>query len=268
MENMIDYGKLEQTFGIRTSLQEQALMTVPAADLLRPEVVREVLDTYVPLLQAEGLDTVGAIFGSTFGSFAQGYQAALSLWNRRLPASLDQVTLQLISMGTYYKISFVIGTDCPEGPTGEAEREAWVTNALGEFYHETILPIFRSIEAVSGMNIGHLWGQMPTYSNYYVEYLLTTLEDEAAKTRLSQDYELLKQLDPALLDRAKNPFTAKPRYIEDMRDCNKQVRMKNVCCMYYKTSAKEYCYTCPKLKENDREAKREAYRQANAVAAK
>lgn len=267
MENTIDYGKLEQTFGIRTSLQDQALMTVSAADLLRPEVVRQVLDTYVPLLKADGLDTVGAIFGSTFGSFAQGYQAALSLWNRRLPAALDQVTLQLVSMGTYYKISFVIGTDCAAGPQAGAERDAWVTASLGEFYNETILPIFRSIEAVSGMNIGHLWGQMPTYSNYYVDYLLGTLDDETAKIRLLADYELLKQLNPALLDRAKNPFTAKPRYIQDLRDCDKQVRMKNVCCMYYKTGAKEYCYSCPKLKESDREAKREAYRQANAVAA-
>lgn len=266
MTGDMDYGKLEQTFGIRFSQQEHAILTVNAADLLRADAMQQFLDEYAPLLKAHTMDAAGAIFGSTFGSFALGYQAAMSLYNQRLTVSPEQITLQLISMGTYYKIAFCLPEAVEAGPEGEA-RADWVQQSLASFYSQTILPLFRSIADISGIPIGHLWGQMPTYSNYYIDYLLGQLDDCSTKNRLADDYELLRQLDPAIMERPKNPFTVKPRWIEDLRDSNKQMRMKNVCCMYYKTGSNDYCFSCPKLKESDRAARREAAREAQLAAA-
>ena len=57
-----------------------------------------------------------------------------------------------------------------------------------------------------------------------------------------------------------NPFKREVKLIESLAASDKRVPIKSKCCLYYKTDSGQYCYSCPRTTERERQAQRERYR--------
>ncbi|RXZ84807.1 (2Fe-2S)-binding protein [Paenibacillaceae bacterium] len=266
---MLDFDTLEEKFGIRLLEASEAVYTVNAADLLNETHMRDFIAAYGPMMKALDDTAAAAYFSSWLSGIALAQQYMVSIYNTALDLSLANISVCLIPASGYTRIAFHLHQWREnEGPSASLARGFWREAVLTEFYGETMRPLMERLSAVSGLHIGQLWGQLPTKFNYYMAAFQKITRRESQRKRLADDYEYLKQeLDPAVFGRSKNPFDVKPRMIEHLLDASQQVRMKNSCCRYIHTENGDYCYTCPRLKEEERAVLRRDYRAKASAAA-
>jgi len=241
-----------------------------AEKLLNESGMNELLDVYQPCIKAPDRTVPAAFSGSWLNWVALAKLYFMSEHNISLRLTLDAFIVELNrTQAGYSYFRFVLDKlEWEEGPEDEIARKEWRSKVLGSFYSGTIKPVFESAAAVSGVAIQQLWGQMPTTLNYTMEKLKAREAGyETVHTeRLLDDYHYLcHELPPEAFGLNRNPLRAKLRLIEDIADSGKQTMMRNICCLAYRTEGGQLCYNCPKLKEEERAARREAYRAAQAA---
>lgn len=263
----MDLKKLEDVFRISLEDKKNSVYTVALIDLLEPARMTEFLTAYAPLIKAKGVEAAAAFFCSWFSSLSLAQQFSISTENKAIGLSLNNLTMQLFPEGEYYQITFRIArleyTDAPENG---AARMVWRNQQLEGFYAKTVRPVFEALALASGMNMEQIWGQLPTKFNYYIPTWIAEMAEDSLKHIIGADYHALThELDASIFGCRKNPFDVIIRMIEDLRDPSKQLKMKNACCLYYQTGEGEYCYTCPRLKPEERTERRAKFQAEHAA---
>ena len=247
--------------------QHETIYADEATNLQQPEAMTAFLTEYAASIKASELDVAAAYLSSFCSGMLVSTLYSLSAWNRSLTLSLDELNIKITQQGEYSQIRTVVQEfGGVEGPAESEERTRWVQSELRTLIQDILRPLVESAAHVSGLNPGFLWGQMPTRVSFYVERLLGDPAHSSISSRLGKDYAELLALDADVFGRNRNPMVVKPRYIEDYREPGKQLKMKNVCCLYHKTDGGDYCYSCPKLKESERTVKAEKLRELYAPA--
>lgn len=263
----MDFELLEQKFNVTLKNRDNAVFSMKAVEMIKPENMNQLLTVYSPLIKAIDNSPAAAYFCKLFSGAAMALQYMISVENKAANFSLENLTIQLYPKDGYYSFSYKVDRwSIQNGPSFNSERSDWLQQVYADFYGKTVKPLFESASKSGLIDMSLLWGQLPTYFNYYIE-LLTDSDVSTHKEQIIHDYEYLKyQVSPNVFGCKKNPFDVKIRMIEDLRDPNKQLRMKNVCCQFYRTGEERYCYTCPRMKEDEREARRcEARQQVTTV---
>ena len=260
---------LEQWKAYQVGLTERsdAVISVPARLLTEPSAMEAHLRQYAPLMKALELPAAAAYFCANFAFVALTLQLSISLNSTAPDLSLDNITVQLYpdngKFAYWYKLERY---SAEAAPTCEHSRSEWIKEKQIHFYRHTVRPLFEAVSAVGGLGIAHLWGLLPTKFNYHISDWIDKAKTNEQKQRIAEDYSILIRHVPAeAFGRAKNPFDVSIRWLEDLRDPAKQVRMKNVCCMYYRTEGGQYCYTCPRMDEQARAERRDQAREQQVV---
>ncbi|MGE5700944.1 MAG: Fe-S oxidoreductase [Clostridia bacterium] len=216
------------------------------------------IDMYTPMIKASNPMAAGAYLCGWISGIALGLQYAISVCNKSVEVSIDHIEVQLYEKNNNYWFAFKVNRwHEQEAPEVEDERIVWRNQLLTDFYQHTIRPLFESIAHSSGLEVGQLWGQLPTRFYYGMAQWKATENEALINKRIDDDYGfLVNQMDWTLLGRKKSPFDVKIRMVESLLDPLQQVQIKNVCCLYYMTEGGECCYTCPRMKESDRVARR------------
>lgn len=255
-------------FDLHPSPPEDAVHTFRTTDLTEEEGMRAFVAAYRPMMKALDDKAVAAYFGGWFSSVAMALQYSVSLYSAVPQMNLSNLFIHLIPSGQYCRVAFSLESwEMNEAPADPPGRTMWRNEVITRFYSETAGPLFRMMSVVSGLILGEIWGQMPTKFNYYIETLAAAAASEKLLATVQEDYDYLKDELPAevfLLPR--NPFHVKLRRIESLADPEKTVLMRNRCCMYYRTEGGNYCYTCPRIKEEERASRRTEFRKQAASA--
>ncbi|MET3289379.1 UNVERIFIED_CONTAM: ferric iron reductase protein FhuF [Brevibacillus sp. OAP136] len=264
----MEVNQLAEHFSIHLQKKENAIVSLSGKEAQHTGNIYALLEAYAPLIKAQEPKAAVAYFGSWLSSLALCLQYALSMENKAPDLSLSKLAIQLYREDgqDYSSFAFVVENwKEVDGPSEEAERASWRKETLSRFYAETMRPLLEAAAQAGGHDVGQLWGQLPTKFNYYLEHFSDAAPSCAIRQRISADYDYLKsELSPDVFGRKKNPFDVKIRYIPDWRDESKQVRQKNVCCLYYLTEGAHYCYTCPRMKESERAVRAEELRRSQA----
>ncbi|UQZ37059.1 hypothetical protein C2I18_28090 [Paenibacillus sp. PK3_47] len=255
-------------FDLHPSPPEETVHTFKMNDLTDEEGMRAFIASYRPMMKALDDKAVAAYFGGWFSSVAMALQYSVSLYSAVPEISLSNLSVHLIPSGQYCRVAFSLESwDMNEAPADPQGRMSWRNEVINRFYAETAGPLFRMMSTVSGLILGEIWGQMPTKFNYFMESLAAAADHEELLATVQEDYNYLKDEMPAeVFLLPKNPFHVKLRRIESLADSDKTVLMRNRCCMYYRTEGGSYCYTCPRIKEEERATRRTEFRKQAAAA--
>jgi ferric iron reductase protein FhuF len=261
---------LDEKYSLTTTSKEKVLFSFPATDLLDDNKLREILVRYTPLIKGL-VPAVGEIYMA--GWFRGPMLALLHLlteYNQALHLSLDSLTIEIYeetyNERLYTSANFWMHNGEPEpGPADPEQNEAWTRQKVSAFFEQTVRPVFEAIERVGTQRAAMLWGQLPTSLQYGYDLLSQALTTDSDKLLLDRNLKLTKSLPGECFGRSRNPLDVKFHYTESLADPTKQVRMKNSCCMYYQIEGGYYCYTCPRLKESERDQRRSEYRAAQKV---
>lgn len=262
-ESMLE--KLENNFDLTVKKQESPVFSCPAAELTDEIKMKQLLDLYTPLVK--GLDpSVGEVYMTGwFRGPILGLLYMLSAWNKTADLSLNNLTVQLYKASyngrEYYATNLLLNSlELHSGPDDLIEQAAWAEEKLSSFISQTLRPVLESIAKVGTLQVGMLWSQIPTSLEYGYERLMESDESESVKEQATRNYGIVKAIDGAVFGRSKNPFNIKIRMTESIASPDKQVRMKAACCLYYLVDGGYYCFTCPRLKEAERDKRRTEYR--------
>jgi ferric iron reductase protein FhuF len=256
---------LESSYDLTVGKPENLVFSCPALDLLDENKTKSLLELYTPLVK--GTDpSVGEVYmASWFRGPILGLLYMLSAWNKVPDLSLSNLTVQIYKATynehEYYATSFLMhNVDLIAATRESDEGEKWTRNTLIAFFEQTVRPVFETIAKVGTLQAGMLWSQLPTSLAYGYDRLMNGEESNQVKLLAELNFELVKSLEGAVFGRIKNPFDIKFRMTESLGDPESQVRMKSACCLYYLVDGGYYCFTCPRLKEDERKEQRAAYR--------
>ncbi|WP_019910832.1 (2Fe-2S)-binding protein [Paenibacillus sp. HW567] len=249
--------ELISKFDLHPAQPAEAQHSFKALELVHEQGMRAFLDCYRPLMKGLDDKAAAAYLGSWFSSLALAVQYSLSVYSTIPVISLSCLSIHLIPASGYCRIAFSLQDWEMENGPKEEMREAWRNEVLVRFYRDTAAPLLHSLHEASGLSLSDLWGQLPTKFNYYIELFADGLQDSKLLDTVQDDYRYLKHNLPAdILGMKRNPFDVTVRRIEALDDPERTVQMRNRCCLYYRTEGGSYCYTCPRLKEEERAARR------------
>lgn len=269
--NTIDYNLLERKFSFFLASRPNGLFSMNAAELLKEENMDQLLHIYMPTIKAAAPDVAGTYFCSWFRSVCLVHQYAVSVCDAAMDLSLSNLDIQLYSRDGRCVFACVYRHPRQNmAPAGL--RESWREEAFASFYGDQVRPLFESVSRSSGVNIGQLWGQLPSGFPSAIELFLQEANgDDGLRLRIEDDYRYLTgQLDgEGVCGRKRNPFDVKLRLVDNPYDPEKPYYMKTSCCLFHHTEGGYYCYTCPRLTAEEREERKaamlaEAKRQAAA----
>lgn len=246
---------------------EEAMYSFAVQDLMDEEGMRAFIDCYKPLMKALDDKAVAAYFGGWFSSVALALQYSVSCYSSVPAISLSNLFLHLIPAGGYCRVAFSLRSwNVENAPTDAEGRISWRNAVFTHFYRHTAVPLLQMMSASSGLKLGEIWGQLPSKFNYYMEMLAAGNNNKEFLIRLTEDYDYLRKRLPAeVFQLPRNPFDVEIRRIESLADPEQTVHMRNRCCLYYRTEGGSICYTCPRLKEEQRAARRAEYRLQAAL---
>ncbi len=251
---------LQQSFFVTKEDKKDCLFSMSFSKLLEGNNMEELLRIYSPIVKSMSIKATAAAFVRWFAGIAFANQYTLSITNKALDLSLANVVVQLYPDKQTYRFSFKV-LDWNKGQCSLGNREDWVRQQLTMFFQDTATPMMEKLSEVSGCSTGQLWGQLPRKFDLYLEGLTSQVE-ENVKKQLEDDYRTLKELDPiASFNRKRNPFLVKQKQVESLDNPNETVPLECTCCLNYLLKDGDYCFTCPRLKEAEREELRQRYRQ-------
>ncbi|WP_410511100.1 (2Fe-2S)-binding protein [Paenibacillus sp. BR2-3] len=260
-------NELRARFDLQLSYPEGAKHSFLAAELVKEENMREFIDCYSPLMKALDDTAAAAYFANWFSNVALALQYSISAFDTVPDLRLANLVIHLIPDGGYCRVMYSLQQwKTFDTAASGLERGKWRYNTLADFYQNTASPLIQCLSAVSGLNTGQIWGQLPTKFNYYLENLTAEMNNSTTVKILQEDYICLKnELSPEIFGLSKNPFRVNVLLIEDIADPKRTVQMRNRCCLFYRTEGRRYCYTCPRLKEVERAARRDDYREKAVI---
>lgn len=225
---------------------------------------REFAEAYGPYIKALSFDVTATYFTANFARVITAFHYALWHSGLHINLTLRNLTVRIVKHPNGY-IMLTFGLKKVQGSAVSlVDRKLQVTSLQTAFYREEVRPLLESLASVVGISVGMLWGVIPTYFQYYHDLWFDEPMDELQRMQLASDMEVLYQLSPDVFGRVKNPMQAKFRYMESPYEPGKQTRMKNTCCLAYKTGDGDYCLTCPRLNETERTRRIEEYKAKQA----
>ncbi|MBD2868066.1 hypothetical protein [Paenibacillus arenilitoris] len=264
-DKMLDI--LESRYEIFVSDRDNIAFSCPASELLDAGKLKKLLELYTPMVKGTE-QAVGEVYmTSWFRGPMLGLLYMLSAWNRSLDLSLDNLTVQIYSSvyngKSYYRCGFLMDrSEWREGPAEQDANAEWAKEEISRFFEHTVRPVFETIASVGTQKTAMLWSQLPTSLEYGFDLMMNSEESESVKELARRNYGLAKALEGERFGRSKNPLDVKFRMTESMTEEGKQVRMKFGCCLYYLVEDGYYCFTCPRLKESERDRRRAEFRAA------
>ncbi|OWA33385.1 hypothetical protein B9G55_22195 [Saccharibacillus sp. O16] len=234
---------------------------VPISDLLQPEAAGEALDRYRELARAEDRQVAASFLSSWFGNVAIAHQYTLSVHDAAPDFSLDNLLLHIrrTEEGRTVIDFGVREWRAEAAPADEQQRTAWLVRQWQAFYGEQVRPLMQSLSSASGLPIGQTWGQWPSRFFREIYWLCEANKDSLLSQRLQEDYRLLREADAIrIFGQRRNPFAVRIHRLKPLVPGRLTV-MKSACCQFHRVEGHDYCYTCPRLKPEQREREYEQY---------
>ncbi|QMV42917.1 (2Fe-2S)-binding protein [Cohnella cholangitidis] len=247
----MDLKLFEEYFHISTNGSDNPILSLPLADLLQHENMKEVLRQGSALVKGIGLELAASYIGLAFFGLAATKQIVMSQYNRILDLSLDNLTIQLETHDDHAHVVFQITelrwTDLPD-----ANREAAIVAEWSRYFAETMNPLIETAAAAAGLKPAIIWNQYGARSAHLMDYIRKTIPEGAVRQLVDDDFTLLSRMPGEIFNRRKNPFVHTPCYLDSPYEPGGQIMMRSACCMYYKREDGTKCYNCPILKDEER----------------
>lgn len=259
MKEQPGYEYLQESYHLSLLLREDALFTVRLQDLLERSEMERFVHFFVPSWKAKGDIVAGTYLGSWLGSVCAALQDCMSRYVAMPVLSLDRLTLQVYEEGGRSRYVFHMkDSETVEVPVNN--RAEWCHVLLASFYSEQIRPLLEMAASVTGAPIRELWGQFVTRMYNDHERWLREASSEEHRQRIQDDIQALRNgLEPSAFGLPKNPFDVNIRWIDSPRTPGESFRMRSACChAYYTDTDHGYCYSCPRMSEEERQVKKQA----------
>lgn len=255
-----DISLADKYFHITAVGSEHPVYSTPAAQLLMPDTMDDLLRRGRDMLNGLGPDIALSFLGLAFFGIPAAVHTFMWQYDHILDLSLDNLTVQLESHHDHahlvLKIDEVRWKKLPE----DGRDDAIVAELTGLFRH-TVGPVIEAAAACAGLKPDLVWNQFGARMVSVSDFITRHAPNESLIEKYKHDLTLLHNLGADVFNRRKNPYAHNPRYVESPYKPEEKVIIRSSCCMWYRRENGVKCYTCPMLSESQREEMKDEIRK-------
>lgn len=230
--------------------------TTGGSDFLQ-EGLLEMIGHYKDVYKTEHFRAIGATLSSYLSLIPAAFLHAMSHHNIALPLDLSSTSIQYDQESFYLQLQGSPFTFA--GP--ELSREEWRAQLVGGLFDSYMKPVFQRLRELTGIDKNSQWSYAALTLQRSYDNWMDKASAEELKHLLREDFEYVVGVsDPAWFEcsgiRDRHPLDLPFKFVPDVYNEGKTVRMKYRCCLYYKLTG-TYCYTCPAITEEHRSRRAE-----------
>ncbi|WP_078544134.1 (2Fe-2S)-binding protein [Litchfieldia alkalitelluris] len=221
---------------------------VQLEDLLIKENLVAFLTDIKESINAPDLLVAGSMFAKRYGFFAVLSLYSMTILNKRLNTSINNVLLDVNQKGDIWLPTFIFEDTAVEST--DEQRIAWRDETIHGIFNEHIDVVVKQLASVSNLSKQTLWENIAIYIFWFYERLLEENGDfdEVTKARIQDDFSYVVTEAKSDLFGAyrKNPLQKFYHKKVKLEVTDQEIRVRSTCCLYYKTNAEQTkCTTCP-----------------------
>jgi ferric iron reductase protein FhuF len=254
----IDFDYLEKNMYFTRTDMPQEIFRIELADLLDKHHARKLVEQYGLVLKALKPEVAATYFSLWFGWICAALQYTISHHDAAYDLSLRNLGGQVFLFNERPRWAFQLH-DIDSVSVPQGDRSAWRKRMLTSFYADQVTPVLAAVSAAAGIGVGQLWGQLATRLHYAQDAWLREAANVRVRQTIEEDFAYLQyELGADVFDRKRNPFDINFRQVDNPRIPGETLRIKASCCLAYLTDTGHgYCYTCPRMGEDEREQYRQ-----------
>ncbi|GAA4726938.1 IucA/IucC family C-terminal-domain containing protein [Brevibacillus fulvus] len=245
----IDLNDLQEKFRIQPDSPPAESKQVVLLDLLDLQTCRSFLRDVQSDLQASSVKVAASVFYKRLLPLIAGGLYCVSHHSCALDLAPGNITL--FAQDTWQKPVFFLKRI--EQQRLWLDRDAWRENVLRQLFIETVQPVISVLAGASGLQRNVLWA----HTAYIVHHYYSLWSGKAVQPDLRQqserDFQRLLNAPPALFgEQSGNPLNIPFANVPHPVEANEMIRLRKQCCLAYRLSGGNCCYTCPRLNETQR----------------
>ncbi|MFF2446833.1 IucA/IucC family C-terminal-domain containing protein [Neobacillus sp. NPDC058068] len=213
-----------------------------AADLLDESYLKDFMGNLAKTLGAPSDKIAASIFMKRYAFLAVISLYAMTVWNKKMNVSLDNVKMEPAEPEKDWFPSISL-TDLTLLDWDGKDRSDWRKGVIKDLFANNISPIIIMLEKTIGISRLILWENIAVYLFWMYETELKDIEND----NIANDFDyLISEAEGQLFGRYNvNPlqkYFGEKTYMEE-RD--QQIRIRKTCCYTYQLPAGKRCKTCP-----------------------
>jgi siderophore-iron reductase FhuF len=214
----------------------------PIASLLDESFLKDFLEKLALTIGAPSTKVAASIFIKRYAFLAVTALYSMSVWNKKLNVSIDNVSMESPNQGIPWLPSFSLKEMTAQDWNGE-DRALWRDSVLKDLFANNIYPIIMALEKAFGISKLILWENIAVYLFWLYEKELKDNEN----SNVAEDFRyLLQEAEGSLFGQYNlNPlqrYYAEKTYVEEM---DEEIRLRKTCCYSYQLPAGKRCKVCP-----------------------
>jgi len=214
----------------------------PIASLLDESFLKDFLEKLALTIGAPSTKVAASIFIKRYVFLAVTVLYSMSVWNKKLNISVDNVSMESPEQGKAWLPSFSLKEMTTQDWNGE-NRTQWRDTVLRDLFTNNIYPIIMALEKAVGISKLILWENIAVYLFWLYEKELKDNEN----SNVADDFRyLLLEAEGSLFGQYNlNPlqrYYAEKTYVEEM---DEEIRLRKTCCFSYQLPAGKRCKVCP-----------------------
>ncbi|USG66192.1 (2Fe-2S)-binding protein [Brevibacillus ruminantium] len=256
---LFDFSYLSEHHALTTEDIPNILHRCPLENLMQAEGMADMVAFYQAEIKGLGPDVAAAYFAGWFGYVCTGFQYLISRYHAAPDFSPANLEVQFYKKNHHTWLTFKIkDSRVATRQRDQHDRASWRKEALEIFYTQTVRPLFDTLSHATGHDLHQIWGQVVMAMYWSREKWLNVFETVEARKLMEEDYHFVTaEMAPEIFGRKKNPYQTKLSFVKSPRDPEAMIPRKATCCLAYRTeNGHGYCYTCPRISEEEREEKR------------
>ncbi|MDQ1144469.1 siderophore-iron reductase FhuF [Bacillus sp. SORGH_AS 510] len=214
----------------------------PVAKLYDETFVQHLLANVALTIGAPSLKVAGSIFIKRYAFLPVMALYSMTVWNKSLNISLENITMEIPKEGEPWLPSFSLKELTARDWNGE-DRDVWRASVMKDLFVNNIDPIITAIEKAVGISKSILWENIVVYLFWLYEKELKENEN----SNVADDFRcLIFEAEGSLFGTYDiNPlqrYYGEKRYEEES---NEEIRLRKTCCFSYQLPEGKRCKICP-----------------------
>jgi ferric iron reductase protein FhuF len=256
MESLFDFTMVKMYYHVSPEGAEHPIYEISPAAFFDDEVLRETLRVSGKDAKATSLALPASFVGTSLCKLSLIQLMFAAQNDRLIDLSPDNLIYQVELHDDHAHLGYRI-REVRSVPIPAEERDSFLLQHWNEYFASFITPAVEAIAATSDLKAEAIWQQFGGQISYMKDFLVANEKRKEVIEKFLNDSKLLAEhLDPALFNQRRNPYKHTPRYIENPFNPEEQWLMQSSCCMYDRRENGTKCYTCPRMKPDEREQKK------------
>ncbi|WP_077619276.1 IucA/IucC family C-terminal-domain containing protein [Bacillus sinesaloumensis] len=229
--------------------QLESSLSSPVIELFEAGKMNEYLHKIKQKISAPDIQVAASMFMKRYGFFAVLNLYAMTILDKRLNVSLQNVSLETSDEEEiwYWNPKFYF-YDIQTVDAPLTSRDEWRDETIRAIFQLNIREVLMSVSKHSGLSKKVLWENIAIYVYWLYESVLANPKyDKKRETILGDFVYILKKANGELFgELGFNPLLRYYGPKEFHPEYEQNIRTRKTCCLYYKTtSTEERCKTCP-----------------------